>query len=160
MRKTKGEASSPRGKSGVTGHADARGNGRASEGRLSRAAAAVKRIFHRRGEAASEGVEAPAPRVSREAGKGGVQKAARAARRQADIPMDVISNTYTPNRTSSKSGFRSDGADHQHDQEFAAGVADERWNDEDRFTNKSGDPRIGTHKRTYEPGEERAESRD
>ena len=34
------------------------------------------------------------------------------------------------------------------------GFADERFNDEDRFTtNKSGDPRIGTHRRKYEPGE-------
>jgi hypothetical protein len=41
----------------------------------------------------------------------------------------------------------------QRDQESALGVADERWNDEDRLTNKSGDPRIGTHGRTYEPGE-------
>ncbi len=37
---------------------------------------------------------------------------------------------------------------------------DERWNDEDLFTNKSGDPRIGTHRRTYEPAETRAETRD
>ena len=39
------------------------------------------------------------------------------------------------------------------------GVSDERWNDEDRFTNKSGDPRIGTHRRTYEPAEPNAGSR-
>ena len=40
------------------------------------------------------------------------------------------------------------------------GVSDERWNDEDRLTNKSGDPRIGTHRRTYEPAEAGAESRE
>jgi hypothetical protein len=38
-------------------------------------------------------------------------------------------------------------------QEMAGGYADERWKDEDRFTNKSGDPRIGTHHRKYEPNE-------
>lgn len=81
-------------------------------------------------------------------------------RREADIPMDVIANTYTPRFTGGKAGFRSDGSDHQNDQEFAYGVADERWNDEDRLTNKSGDPRIGTHRRTYEPAEPRVESRD
>ena len=80
--------------------------------------------------------------------------------RQTDIPMDLITNAYTPSATSSKASFRSDGSDHQSDQEFAMGVADERWNDEDRFTNKSGDPRIGTHRRTYEPEETRGDSRD
>jgi hypothetical protein len=67
---------------------------------------------------------------------------------------------YTPPLTSSKASFRSDGADHERDQELAMGVADERWNDEDRYTNKSGDPRIGTHRRTYEPAEAGAETRE
>ena len=80
---------------------------------------------------------------------------ARHPRRDADIPLDQIANTYTPTQTSLKAGFRASGADQQRDQEFASGVADERWNDEDRFTNKSGDPRIGTHGRTYEPAESR-----
>lgn len=84
----------------------------------------------------------------------------RVTRREADIPLDVIGRTYTPPFTGGKAGFRSDGADHQSDQEFAHGVSDERWNDEDRYTNKSGDPRIGTHRRTYEPGENRPESRE
>jgi hypothetical protein len=83
----------------------------------------------------------------------------RVTRRQADIPLDLIGSAYTPPATSSKAGFRSDGSDHQKDQEFAMGVADDRWNDEDQFTNKSGDPRIGTHRRTYEPAEAGAESR-
>jgi hypothetical protein len=84
----------------------------------------------------------------------------RTIRRQTDIGLDVLSNTYTPPRTSSKASFRSTGADHQQDQEFATGVSDSRWNDEDRYTNKSGDPRIGTHGRTYEPAASRDESRD
>lgn len=87
-------------------------------------------------------------------------KKARTTRRESDIPMDVLSDTYTPPFTGGKAGFRSDGADHGNDQEFAYGVSDERWNDEDRLTNKSGDPRIGTHRRSYEPGEARTESRD
>ena len=84
----------------------------------------------------------------------------RITRRETDIPLDVIGRTYTPPFTGGKAGFRSDGADHQNDQEFAYGVSDERWNDEDRLTNKSGDPRIGTHRRTYEPGESSIGSRE
>ncbi len=78
---------------------------------------------------------------------------ARPTRRDTDIPLDRIEQTYTPTQTSVKAPFRTSGADHQRDQEFARGVADDRWNDEDRYTNKSADPRIGTHGRTYEPGE-------
>lgn len=86
------------------------------------------------------------------------QKAARVAKRQTDIPMDTLAETYTPTQTSLKGPFRTSGADRQNDQEFARGVADTRWSDEDLFTNKSGDPRIGTHGRSYEPGEARAAS--
>ena len=39
-------------------------------------------------------------------------------------------------------------------------MSDDRWNDEDHFTNKSGDPRIGTRRRTYEANEDRDEMRD
>jgi hypothetical protein len=85
-------------------------------------------------------------------------RSARPIQRQTDIPLDRIENAYTPSQTSLKAPFRADGSDRQRDQEFARGVADDRWNDEDRFTNKSGDPRIGTHGRTYEPGETPAEN--
>lgn len=135
-----------------------------SEGRLHRAANAIKRLFSRGGEAADDGqlrdtaTAAPQPQQAR--GGNGATRPSRVTRREADIPLDVLDRAYTPANTSSKAGFRSDGADHQEDQEFAYGVADERWNDEDRLTNKSGDPRIGTHRRTYEPGEARDESRD
>jgi hypothetical protein len=74
--------------------------------------------------------------------------------------MDVLDRSYSPPVTSSKASFRSDGADHQRDQEFAFTAADDRWNDEDHYTNRSGDPRIGTHGRTYEPDDNRAENRD
>jgi hypothetical protein len=65
--------------------------------------------------------------------------------------------TYTPRQTSLKTSFRSDGSDRQRDQELPLGVA-ETWQDEDHFTNKSGDARIGTHGRRYEPGERRPSS--
>ena len=90
----------------------------------------------------------PGPR-KRPAGQG------RHIKRETDIPMSTLDATYTPPQTSLKASFRTDGEDRQRDQEFAYGVADERFNDEDRFTNKSGDPRIGTHGRTYEPDEAR-----
>jgi hypothetical protein len=69
------------------------------------------------------------------------------------VEIDPISSTYSPTQTSLKGPFRANGADLQRDQEMPTGDSDQRWNDEDRFTNKSGDPRIGTHGRSYEPGE-------
>jgi hypothetical protein len=130
-------------------------------GRLQRVADAIKTLFSRgRHEAAAVTAESrssaparqPQPRVS--------PSASHPRRVEPDIPLDVIDRAYTPPATSSKASFRSDGADHERDQDFAMGVADDRWNDEDRITNKSGDPRIGTHRRAYEPGEERPESRE
>jgi hypothetical protein len=78
----------------------------------------------------------------------------RPQRRQTDIPLDLIAATYSPRQTSVKTSFRSNGADQQNDQEMPLGAGD-RWQDEDHFTNKSGDTRIGTHGRSYEPGEKR-----
>jgi hypothetical protein len=77
--------------------------------------------------------------------------------RQSDVALDVIAAAYTPKQTSLKASFRSDGADQQLDQEMPLG-AGEPWNDEDHFTNKSGDARIGTHGRSYEAGGKRAPS--
>lgn len=73
--------------------------------------------------------------------------AARTKRSEPDVPFDRLDGAYTPHQTGMKTSFRADGA-----QEFSRLVND-RWNDEDKLTNKSGDPRIGTHGRTYEPGE-------
>lgn len=84
----------------------------------------------------------------------------RPARRESDISLESIEREYLPMQTGLKSPFRSDGADMQRDQEFAEGAPDERWNDEDRFTNRSGDPRIGTHGRSYEPGEENRDDKE
>ena len=85
--------------------------------------------------------------------------AARASQRQVqtDVPLDLIADTYSPKQTSLKASFRSDGADQQRDQEMPIGPGN-RWQDEDHFTNKSGDSRIGTRGRTYEPGEQRTSS--
>ena len=82
----------------------------------------------------------------------GPEKAARPTKRETDIPFDVLERNYTPKQTSLKAPFRTDGGDRQRDQELTPGY-DDTWNEEDKFTDKSGDPRIGTHHRKYEPGE-------
>ena len=94
---------------------------------------------------------AAAPRRAKKAR--GQQTAARPAQRRADIPIEVLNRTYSPKQTSLKASFRASGQAQENDQELAGGFSDERFKDEDRFTNKSGDPRIGTHDRKYEPGE-------
>lgn len=133
-------------------------------GRIRRAVSStIDRLFHRNhpsdvedvpaGRETASGRQTAQPTSSPTPGRG--------TKRPSDIGIDVLRQTYTPPLTSHKAGFRSDGADHQDDQEFARGVneTDGRWNDEDRFTNKSNDPRIGTHGRSYEPDETRG-SRD
>lgn len=124
-------------------------------GRLRHVAQAVKRFFSRHDDASGKETRNAETRPRQE-----IPSTPRVTRREADIPMNVLEQSYTPPLTSSKASFRSDGADHHKDQEFASGAGENRWNDEDQFTNKSGDPRIGTHRRTYEPGETRDESRD
>lgn len=79
---------------------------------------------------------------------------ARAVQRTSDVPIDLLAGSYVPKQTSLHGSFRSDGADQQNDQEIVLG-ADDRFQDEDHFTNKSGDARIGTHKRNSVPGETR-----
>ena len=100
----------------------------------------VKRMFTRSGAVPASGTDATAAGAA----------AAPPKKRQTDIPFEVLDAAYTPPLTSSKASFRSDGSDHQLDQEFSLGRTANDWNDEDRYTNKSGDPRIGTHGRTYE----------
>jgi hypothetical protein len=108
--------------------------------RIARAKTAVKRTARK--------VAAPRAKKPR-----APQAAARPAQRRADIPLEVLNRTYTPKQTSLKASFRASGQEQESDQELAGGFSDERFNDEDRYTNKSGDPRIGTHHRKYEPGE-------
>jgi len=141
------------------------GDGRAKKGVVARAASrvgkAIKSVTSKIRPAAKKSddgaIAAKAPRTAK---KAGTAKAARATRRDSDIPMDRIAETYTPQHTSLKGGMRGNGAPRQNDQELSRGVADDRWNDEDIITNKSGDPRIGTHGRTYEPGEAKTATRN
>jgi hypothetical protein len=123
----------------------------AKSGRLARMRGAVGRTarkltskFHR---------DKAAPPLVAQQRTAGAQS--RPRKPQTDVPLDLISNAYTPTQTSLKGPFRASGEDQQRDQDLAGGFSDERWNDEDRLTNKSGDPRIGTHGRSYEPGEQR-----
>jgi hypothetical protein len=117
---------------------------------------AVKRLFTRGRVLDDSAVVEPRPPAAESSRRSTAAQAAKPVKREADIPLDVLDSVYTPPVTSSKASFRSDGADHQRDQELVPGTVSE-WNDEDRYTNKSGDPRIGTHRRTYEPDEARAE---
>ncbi|HKR65047.1 MAG TPA: hypothetical protein VJZ00_15040 [Thermoanaerobaculia bacterium] len=123
---------------------------------MARISGFLKRLFHRSTE---ETAEAPAIDAQTRNTRPQAPRAARPTQRNTDIPLDVLDRAYMPPVTSSKASFRSDGSDHQSDQELRT-IADDRWNDEDRFTNKSGDPRIGTHRRSYEPGEARGETRE
>jgi hypothetical protein len=117
----------------------------------------VGKLFSRRSASKDSNSQPDATRTASSATPA-TPVAARTAKRTTDVEMDALAQSYTPTYTASKAGFRSDGSDHQQDQELAIGVTDERWNDEDRFTNKSGDPRIGTRGRSYEPGETRRAS--
>jgi hypothetical protein len=122
-------------------------------GRIARMTDGVKRLFSRKhndseqrlARSGRDDVATPI-RTERE-------PHARPIRREPDIPLDQLNQTYSPTQTSLKGPFRASGADQQRDQEFATGTGADRWNDEDHYTNKSGDPRIGTHRRSYEPGE-------
>ena len=113
----------------------------------------AKKITKRLRPAKKEPVAAAAAPRPAKVKKRAPVKAARPTRREPDIPIEVLNQTYTPRQTSLKASFRTSGEDRQRDQEFASGYAETRWNDEDRLTNRSGDPRIGTHRRKYEPGE-------
>ncbi|HWS70940.1 MAG TPA: hypothetical protein VN605_02450 [Thermoanaerobaculia bacterium] len=162
------EPVTPRNQAGRTRKASGEASKARSKNPLKRAASAVGRavakLTGRGGKSAKastplqQTTDHDAQPATRRKASG--QTAARAPRRETDIPMDQLDTTYTPMQTSLKGPFRATGADHQRDQEFATGTGRNRWNDEDRLTNKSGDPRIGTHNRTYEPGEGRAAASD
>ena len=108
-----------------------------------------------RKRAAAQVADAPATKpVTKAAKPKGSPATPRPVQRQSDIPLDLIAAMYSPSQTSMKTSFRSDGADRQEDQELPLGGGD-RWQDEDHFTNKSGDARIGTHGRSDTPGEKR-----
>lgn len=125
---------------------------------ISRAAASVKNVLSKL-TGRSRAAESVVPETSnpRETAAKSVPRVVRAT---SDIPMEQIEETYIPGQTSLKGPFRSSGADRGHDADLDDRYGDDKWNDEDRLTNKSGDPRIGTHHRTYEPGESRQASAD
>jgi hypothetical protein len=66
-------------------------------------------------------------------------------------------DAFSPSQRSAKAPFDRNRAEKPRDLEsdLMIGMADERFNEEDRYTNKSGDPRIGTHGRSYEREEKR-----
>lgn len=129
-------------------------------GTIRRAAKAVKQLFTRGNNGEKQHAEPIREMRTEKPRSEPAPSTSRPVRREADIPLDVLDRAYTPPLTSSKASFRSDGADHQQDQEFADGVGGAGWRDEDHYSNKSGDPRIGTRGRTYEPAEAQPETRD
>src|SRR5947209_8355014 len=50
---------------------------------------------------------------------------ARPVRREADVPLEQLDQSYSPTQTSLKGAFRANGSDRQRDQEFASGAGDE-----------------------------------
>jgi hypothetical protein len=60
---------------------------------------------------------------------------------------------HTPQQRSTHAPFRSGGPSGRDvDQELPAELkSNDQFSDEDHFTNRSGDPRIGTHNRSHEP---------
>jgi hypothetical protein len=100
----------------------------AKRGRVRRVAAQVSnsitRVFRRREE--SPQVEPPTPVAARPPAP-----TARPVKRESDFPLDL--QMYTPHQTNMKTGFRDDGRNRQIDQEFALGVADDGFLDEDVF---------------------------
>lgn len=125
-------------------------------GRLRRAANAVKRLLTR-GRGDAEPVKASAAPTRGQATRAAAEHTSRPVQRQSDIPLDLVESEYIPPITSSKASFRSSGADHENDQDA---FVEDRFNDEDHYTNKSNDPRIGTHRRGSTTNETRAESRE
>ena len=118
----------------------------------------LKRLFHRSTKDTNE-VSAQEAQPHEAPQRAAAPAVARPVQRASDVPLDIVDQLYTPPITSSKASFRSDGNDHERDQDFAFASASD-WNDEDRMTNKSGDPRIGTHRRNQQPGESRPETRE
>jgi hypothetical protein len=64
---------------------------------------------------------------------------------RTDVPIDLIATEYVPHQTGSKGGFHADTGDRMTEQDIVR--EDNRFSPEDKLTNHSGDPRIGTHGR-------------
>jgi len=126
---------------------------RRAGGAIARTARKLTTKLNPRKRSAEKASETVTPRMAKPRTK---PAAARPKQVRSDVPLD-ITDAYTPRQTSLKTSFRSDGADRQRDQEMPLGIGDE-WKDEDHFTNKSGDARIGTHGRGHEAGERQRSS--
>jgi hypothetical protein len=155
LRITKGKQMPPKGKSVVrkAGGAIARTAKKVAStaGKVASKAGKVTAKLKPRKRAEAKVAEPP---LTRAAKPKRTPAPARTVQRQSDVPLDLIAATYSPSQTSTKVAFRSDGSERLDDQELPVDLRG-RWQDEDHYTNKSGDARIGTHGRSDEPGEKR-----
>lgn len=69
--------------------------------------------------------------------------------RKSDV-TDAELSEFGPSQTSSRGPFDKHRSDDRRDQEITAALGEPRFKDEDEYTNRSGDKRIGTHNREYE----------
>lgn len=92
--------------------------------------------------AGGPGVRAEKPSSRKGAGKPDVHQAPRPG------AASVAAAAYVPKQQSMHSAPGGSGKGRDRDEEVIAGevARNEQFNDEDRLTNKSGDPRIGTHR--------------
>jgi hypothetical protein len=89
------------------------------------------------------------PKKSKNTGsKAGSKKAVRPIRRESDVSAQELA-TRTPSQQSGKGPFDKNRAENQRDTEARVGVTNtnERFSEEDQYTNRTGDPRIGTRGR-------------
>jgi hypothetical protein len=95
----------------------------------------------KRSAAPKQAASRPAPAVRTRKPLGGVADAA------------LQGDDYEPQQASAHAPFRSTGGDDRSiDEQLPAEMTtNDQFSDEDHFTNHSGDPRIGTHNRSYEP---------
>lgn len=94
--------------------------------------------------------KAVTPKKSRNTGsKGGAKKAAgRPVRRESDIPAQELP-TRVPAQQSAKGPFDKHRAENLRDADAMRGFTNtnERFSEQDQYTNRTGDPRIGTRKK-------------
>ena len=96
--------------------------------KLKKAFSSIRRIFK------SDEREAPPP--VRTGAAPVIHKTTKPRRVEPDVPIDQLERAYIPPQTSFKTSFRADGSDRQRDQEIIPGYMEERFLDEDIYTNK------------------------
>ena len=119
-------------------------------------AGAAKKATRRRA-AASRGAAATAKKASAPAKAAASKRRVappatpRPVQRRSDVAPSEI-DTMTPSQMSGKGPFDKHRGEHLHEEEARTSVANtnEQFSEEDRYTNRTGDPRIGTHNRDYE----------